>query len=51
MDFIQQAANDYVAHYSDATPAYLRPMYEATKLSHPHAHLQLRQGIHHEGTE
>ncbi len=40
MDFIQQAANDYVAHYSDATPAYLRPMYEQTLLIHPHAHLQ-----------
>ena len=40
MDFIQQAANDYVTHYSDATPAYLRPMYERTMLSHPHAHLQ-----------
>ena len=40
MNFIQQAANDYVAHYSDATPAYLRPMYEQTLLSHPHAHLQ-----------
>jgi len=40
MDFIQQAANDYVAHYSDATPAYLRPMYEETILSHPYAHLQ-----------
>ena len=40
MDFIQQAANDYVTHYSDATPAYLRPMYEQTLLSHPHAHLQ-----------
>lgn len=40
MDFIQQAANDYVAHYSDATPAYLSPMYEQTMLSHPHAHLQ-----------
>ncbi len=40
MDFIQQAANDYVAHYSDATPDYLRPMYEQTMLSHPHAHLQ-----------
>ena len=40
MDFIQQAANDYVTQYSDATPAYLRPMYEHTLLSHPHAHLQ-----------
>ena len=40
MDFIQPAANDYVAYYSDATPAYLRPMYEQTLLSHPHAHLQ-----------
>jgi len=40
MDFIQPAANDYVTHYSDATPAYLRPMYEQTLLSHTHAHLQ-----------
>jgi len=40
MDFIQPAANDYVMHYSDATPAYLRPMYEQTISSHPHAHLQ-----------
>lgn len=40
MDFIQPAANDYVTHYSDATPAYLRSMYEQTIVSHPHAHLQ-----------
>ena len=40
MDFIQQAANDYVTHYSDATPACLRPMYEETLLNHTHAHLQ-----------
>jgi predicted O-methyltransferase YrrM len=40
MDFIQPAANDYATHYSDATPAYLRPMYEQTLLTHPHAHLQ-----------
>jgi len=40
MDFIQPAANDYVTHYSDATPAYLRPMYEQTILTHPLAHLQ-----------
>jgi len=40
MDFIQPAANDYVEQFSDATPAHLRPMYEQTKLSHPHAHLQ-----------
>jgi caffeoyl-CoA O-methyltransferase len=40
MDFIQPAANDYVEQFSDATPAYLRPMYELTKQSHPHAHLQ-----------
>ena len=40
MDFIQPAANDYVEQFSDATPAYLRPMYEQTKQSHPHAHLQ-----------
>jgi predicted O-methyltransferase YrrM len=40
MGFIQQAANDYVTHYSDATPAYLRPMYEQIILTHPLAHLQ-----------
>jgi predicted O-methyltransferase YrrM len=40
MDFIQPAAHDYVTHYSDATPAYLRPMYEQTIQLHPHAHLQ-----------
>jgi len=40
MDFIQPAANDYVTHYSDATPAYLRHMYEQTIMTHPHAHLQ-----------
>jgi len=40
MDFIQPAANDYVTQYSDATPAYLRPMYEQTIQQHPHAHLQ-----------
>ena len=40
MDFIQQAANDYVTHYSDATPACLRLMYEETLLNHTHAHLQ-----------
>ena len=40
MDFIQPAANDYVTNYSDATPAYLRPMYEQTIMTHPHAHLQ-----------
>ncbi len=40
MDFIQPAANDYVEQFSDATPAYLRPMYEQTKRSHTHAHLQ-----------
>jgi caffeoyl-CoA O-methyltransferase len=40
MDFIQPAANDYVTRYSDATPAYLRPMYEQTISTHPHAHLQ-----------
>ena len=40
MDFIQPAANDYVTQYSDATPAYLRPMYDQTIQQHPHAHLQ-----------
>lgn len=40
MDFIEPLANDYIAHYSDATPAYLKDMYMHTHTTHPQAHLQ-----------
>jgi caffeoyl-CoA O-methyltransferase len=40
MDFINPLANDYLDKYSEATPSYLRAMYDATKKAHPHAHLQ-----------
>jgi len=40
MDFIHPKANEYVDQYSNATPSYLRAMYDATMASHPHAHLQ-----------
>jgi caffeoyl-CoA O-methyltransferase len=40
MEFISPIANTYIEKYSEATPAYLKDMYEATLCSHPHAHLQ-----------
>jgi predicted O-methyltransferase YrrM len=40
MDFINPLANDYLDKYSEATPSYLRAMYDATMKAHPHAHLQ-----------
>ena len=40
MEFINPIANNYIEAYSNATPSYLREMYEATLSSHPHAHLQ-----------
>ena len=40
MDFIHPTANEYVTHFSNATPAYLKEMYAATLSNHPHAHLQ-----------
>jgi predicted O-methyltransferase YrrM len=40
MEFINPIANNYIESYSDATPSYLREMYEATLSSHAHAHLQ-----------
>ncbi len=40
MEFINPLANNYIETYSNATPSYLRPMYEATIADHPHAHLQ-----------
>lgn len=40
MDFIHPLATDYLEKYSEATPSYLRAMYDATSNAHPHAHLQ-----------
>lgn len=40
MELIHPAANTYIDKYSNATPSYLRDMYEQTLKSHPHAHLQ-----------
>lgn len=40
MDFIHPLANDYVTQYSNATPAYLKKVYDATLVTHPHADMQ-----------
>jgi predicted O-methyltransferase YrrM len=40
MELIHPAANTYIDNYSNATPSYLREMYDETLKSHPHAHLQ-----------
>jgi predicted O-methyltransferase YrrM len=40
MEFINPIANTYIDAYSQATPVYLKEMYEATLASHKHAHLQ-----------
>ena len=40
MEFINPIANTYIEKYSQATPSYLREMYDTTNTSHPHAHLQ-----------
>lgn len=40
MEFIHPIANTYIDNYSQATPGYLKEMYEATLASHKHAHLQ-----------
>jgi spermidine synthase len=40
MEFINPIANNYIDAYSNATPSYLREMYDTTLNSHPHAHLQ-----------
>jgi len=40
MDFIHPLATEYVEKYSEATPSYLKAMYESTLALHPHAHLQ-----------
>jgi predicted O-methyltransferase YrrM len=40
MDFIHPLANDYADRYSQATPSYLKELYDYTNAHHPHAHLQ-----------
>jgi predicted O-methyltransferase YrrM len=40
MDFIHPLANEYAQKYSNATPEYLKSIYEETLANHPHAHLQ-----------
>lgn len=40
MDFINPIANQYIDQYSEATPLYLKAMYDETIAAHPHAHLQ-----------
>jgi predicted O-methyltransferase YrrM len=40
MDFINPLANDYADKYSQATPSYVKDLYEHTRDHHPHAHLQ-----------
>jgi predicted O-methyltransferase YrrM len=40
MEFISPLANNYIEQFSNATPSYLRDMYDATLGSHKHAHLQ-----------
>lgn len=40
MEFINPIANHYIDKFSQATPNYLRHMFDATLASHKHAHLQ-----------
>jgi predicted O-methyltransferase YrrM len=40
MEFINPIAHTYIDQFSQATPGYLKEMYEATIASHAHAHLQ-----------
>lgn len=40
MDFIHPLANDYVAQFSNATPSYLKAVYDNTLATHPHADMQ-----------
>ena len=40
MDFIHPLANEYAAQYSNATPSYLKEVYESTLATHPHADMQ-----------
>jgi len=40
MDFINPLANHYTEAYSNATPSYLKSLYEETLATHEHGHLQ-----------
>ena len=40
MDFINPLANDYTQAYSNATPSYLKNLFEDTLATHEHGHLQ-----------
>ncbi|MCX6332558.1 MAG: O-methyltransferase [Bacteroidetes bacterium] len=40
MDFIHPLANDYAAQFSNATPSYLKEVYETTLATHSHADMQ-----------
>ena len=40
MDFIHPLANEYAAQYSNATPSYLKEVYDNTLATHPHADMQ-----------
>ena len=40
MEFIHPNANTYIDQFSQATPSYLKDMYDATMANHAHAHLQ-----------
>ena len=40
MDFINPLANDYTQAYSNATPSYLKSLFEETLATHEHGHLQ-----------
>ena len=40
MDFIHPLANEYAAQYSNATPSYLKEVYDSTLATHPHADMQ-----------
>jgi predicted O-methyltransferase YrrM len=40
MEFINPLANNYIEAFSNATPPYLKEMYQQTLKLHPHAHLQ-----------
>jgi len=40
MDFINPLANDYTQAYSNATPSYLKSLFEDTLATHEHGHLQ-----------
>lgn len=40
MDFIHPLANEYAGKYSNATPTYLKEVYDTTLATHPHSEMQ-----------